>query len=215
MNNRNNSTVHRGKLVVVSGFSGAGKGTVMNELVRQYSQYALSVSATTRSPRPGETEGVSYFFKTVEDFKSMIEEDKLVEYARYVDNFYGTPKEFVDAQRNAGKDVLLEIEIQGALKIKSKFPDAVLIFITTPDASTLKERLIGRGTETEEVIAKRLLRASEEAHGVEAYDYIVVNDALEECVETVDRIIKSEHNRTYDKISIIEEIRRDLEINPL
>lgn len=206
---------NRGKLVVVSGFSGAGKGTVMNQLVQKYDQYALSVSATTRNPRAGEKDGIAYFFKTVEEFKDMIEKDQLVEYAKYVDNFYGTPKTFVEERRNQGKDVLLEIEIQGALKIKQKFQDAILIFITTPDAKTLRQRLVGRGTETHEVIEKRLERASEEAHGVEAYDYIVVNDILEECVETVDRIIKSEHNRTSDKISIIEEIRKDLEINPL
>ncbi len=211
MKSNPSNNLYRGKLVVVSGFSGAGKGTLMNELVKKYDQYALSVSVTTRSPREGEKEGVSYFFKSVDKFKNMIENDELVEYAKYVDNYYGTPKDFVDSKRDSGLDVLLEIEIQGALKIKSKYPDAILIFVTTPDAQTLRDRLIGRGTETEEVIEKRLKRASIEAHGVEAYDYIVVNDQLNECVEVVDRIIKSEHNRTSDKISIIEEIRRDLE----
>ena len=203
--------MRKGKLVVVSGFSGAGKGTVMNALVASKDNYALSVSATTRSPRTGEVEGVSYFFKTVEEFESMIARGEFVEYARYVNNYYGTPKDFVDKQREAGKDVLLEIEIQGALKIKEKFPDAVLIFITTKDADTLKNRLTGRGTETEDVIRQRLRRASEEAMGVEKYDYIVVNDILEDCVETVDRIIKSEHNRTDDNLSIIEDIRKELE----
>ena len=203
--------MRKGKLVVVSGFSGAGKGTVMNALVASKDNYALSVSATTRSPRTGEVEGVSYFFKTVEEFESMIARGEFVEYARYVNNYYGTPKDFVDKQREAGKDVLLEIEIQGALKIKEKFPDAVLIFITTKDADTLKNRLTGRGTETEDVIRQRLKRASEEAMGVEKYDYIVVNDILEDCVETVDRIIKSEHNRTDDNLSIIEDIRKELE----
>lgn len=200
----------KGKLVVVSGFSGAGKGTVMNALIASKDNYALSVSATTRNMRPGEVDGVSYFFKTVEQFENMIANDELVEYANYVGNYYGTPKAFVDEKRSEGKDVLLEIEIQGALKIKEKFPDAVLIFITTKDAATLRSRLEGRGTETQDVIEKRLKRASEEAQGVEAYDYIVVNDILEECVETVDRIIKNEHNRTSEKISIIEEIRKDL-----
>lgn len=129
----------------------------------------------------------------------MIKEDAFVEYACYVGNYYGTPKAFVEEKINEGKDVLLEIEIQGALKIKEKFPSAVLIFITTKDAKTLKDRLTGRGTETEDVIEKRLNRAAEEAKGVEAYDYIVVNDILGDCVETVDRIIKSEHNRTSEK----------------
>ena len=140
----------------------------------------------------------------------MIANDELIEYANYVGNYYGTPKAFVEQKMAEGKDVLLEIEIQGALKIKEKFKDAVLIFITTKDAATLKSRLEGRGTETAEVIEKRLKRATEEAQGVEAYDYIVVNDILEDCVETVDRIIKNEHNRTSEKISIIEEIRKDL-----
>ncbi|MGN0375110.1 MAG: guanylate kinase [Butyrivibrio sp.] len=202
--------MNRGKLVIVSGFSGAGKGTVMNELVSNNDNYALSVSATTRQPRPGETEGVSYFFKTHEEFEKMIDNDELLEYARYVDNYYGTPRKFVEDMRNAGKDVLLEIEIQGALLVKGKCPDAILIFITTKDAATLRERLTGRGTETEDVIEKRLKRAREEAKGVENYDYIVVNDNLKDCVETVDRIVRSEHNRTDDKISIIKEISRDL-----
>lgn len=202
--------MNKGKLVVVSGFSGAGKGTVMNELIATKDNYALSVSATTRNPRPGEVDGVAYFFKTVEEFETMIAKDELVEYANYVGNYYGTPKSFVFEKMAEGKDVLLEIEIQGALKIKEKFPDAVLIFITTKDAKTLRSRLEGRGTEAQDVIEKRLKRASEEAEGVEAYDYIVVNDILEECVETVDRIIKNEHNRTSEKISIIEDIRRDL-----
>lgn len=140
----------------------------------------------------------------------MIKEDAFVEYACYVGNYYGTPKAFVEEKISEGKDVLLEIEIQGALKIKEKFPSAVLIFITTKDAKTLKDRLTGRGTETEDVIEKRLNRAAEEAKGVEAYDYIVVNDILEDCVETVDRIIKSEHNRTSEKISVIEDIRKEL-----
>lgn len=150
------------------------------------------------------------FFKTREEFENMIKEDAFVEYACYVGNYYGTPKAFVEEKISEGKDVLLEIEIQGALKIKEKFPSAVLIFITTKDAKTLKDRLTGRGTETEDVIEKRLNRAAEEAKGVEAYDYIVVNDILEDCVETVDRIIKSEHNRTSEKISVIEDIRKEL-----
>jgi guanylate kinase len=199
----------KGKLIVISGFSGAGKGTVMKELVKS-DNYALSVSATTRDPRQGEVEGESYFFKTKEQFEEMIKADALVEYACYVGNYYGTPKAFVEEKMDEGKDVLLEIEIQGALKIKEKYPDAVLIFITTKDAKTLKERLTGRGTETEEVINQRLARAAEEAEGVEAYDYIVINDILEDCVKTVDRIIKSEHNRTSEKLSTIQDIRMNL-----
>ena len=203
---------NKGILLVLSGFSGSGKGTVMKEIMKKYSdRYALSISATTRSPRQGETDGVEYFFKTREEFEEMIAKDELIEYAQYVNHYYGTPRAYVEEQLEAGKNVILEIEIQGALKIKEKFPDAVLIFITTKDADTLKNRLTGRGTETEDIIRQRLRRASEEAMGVEKYDYIVVNDILEDCVETVDRIIKSEHNRTDDNLSIIEDIRKELE----
>ena len=200
----------RGKLIVVSGFSGAGKGTVMNELVAHKENYALSVSATTRNPRPGEQEGISYFFKTREEFERMITEGELLEYARYVDNYYGTPKAFVEKMRDEGKDVLLEIEIQGALKIKEKYPDTILIFITTKDAATLESRLKGRGTETEEVIRKRLSRAIDEANGVENYEYILVNEEVSECAEMVDRIVKSAHNRTDENLSIIREIQENL-----
>lgn len=200
----------RGKLIVVSGFSGAGKGTLMNALMEKYDNYALSVSATTRAPRPGEKEGVSYFYKTDEEFRQMIERDELIEYAGYVGHYYGTPRAFVEENLAAGKDVFLEIEIQGAMKVKSKYPDAVLMFVTPPSAEVLKERLVRRGTESPDVIAARLKRATEEAEGVEAYDYIVVNDILQDCVETVDRIVKSEHNRADERISLIKEIRSEL-----
>lgn len=200
----------RGKLIVVSGFSGAGKGTLMNALMEKYDNYALSVSATTRAPRPGETEGVSYFYKTDEEFRRMIENDELIEYAGYVGHFYGTPRVFVEKNLEEGKDVFLEIEIQGAMKVKRKYPDAVLMFVTPPSAAILRERLVKRGTESPDVIAARLKRATEEAEGVEAYDYIVINDNLQDCVETVDRIVKSEHNRADDRISLIEEIRSEL-----
>lgn len=201
---------NKGLLVVFSGFSGAGKGTIMKSLINRYDSYALSVSATTRNPREGETEGIEYFFKSVEEFEKMIDNDELVEYANYVGNYYGTPKAYVEEQRNLGKDVILEIEIQGALKIKKKFPDALLIFVTTKDAATLRERLTNRGTEDIDTINKRLKRAAQEAQGVEAYEYIVINDDLEECVETVDRIIKSAHNKACANFSIIESIRKDL-----
>lgn len=203
--------MERGKLIVVSGFSGAGKGTLMNALMERYDNYALSVSATTRKPRAGEIEGVSYFFKTDGEFREMIEREELIEYAGYVGHYYGTPKAFVEENLNAGKDVFLEIEIQGAMKIKQKYPDAVLMFITPPSAKELRARLTKRGTESPETINARLKRATEEAEGVEAYDYIVVNDNLQDCVETVDRIVKSEHNRAGGFISLIKEIRADLE----
>ena len=149
----------KGILIVVSGFSGAGKGTLMKELVRTYENYALSVSMTTRSPRPGEEEGKEYFFVSEEEFKEKLEQDGLIEYANYCGNYYGTPREYVERQLEKGKDVILEIEIQGALKIKEKFPTALLIFVMPPDAAELKKRLEGRGTESPEVIAQRICRA--------------------------------------------------------
>ena len=150
----------RGVLVVVSGFSGAGKGTVMKRLLEKYDNYALSISVTTRKPRPGEEDGREYFFRTKEEFEKFIEEDALIEYAQYVDNYYGTPRFYVEEQLAAGKDVILEIEIQGAMKVKEKNPEAVLVFVTPPTVEELKRRLTERGTETPEVIAERLARAS-------------------------------------------------------
>ncbi len=201
----------KGVLVVVSGFSGAGKGTVMKRLLSKHSNYGLSISATTRKPRDGETEGVEYFFKTVEEFESMIADDKLIEYANYVGNYYGTPKDYVESQLLLGKDVILEIELQGALKVKEKNPDTVLIFITPPSADELKKRLVNRGTEDMETINARLLRASEEAEYMPEYDYILENDDLEKCVDDLHGIIQSEHwksKRSNEKInSITEELK--------
>ena len=200
----------KGIIVVVSGFSGAGKGTLMKELVKQYPNYALSISATTREPREGEEEGREYFFKTVEEFEQMIDENQLVEHARYVGNYYGTPRAYVDQQLSEGKDVILEIEIQGALKIKEKYPDALLLFVMTPDAKTLKERLTNRGTESAEKVASRLNRATEEAEGVEQYEYIVVNDDLEACVELTNQLIQSAHYRADRNLAFIEKMREEL-----
>ena len=149
----------KGILIVVSGFSGSGKGTIMKEMMRQYDNYALSISATTRNPRPGEEDGREYFFKTVEEFEKMIAKDELIEYARYVDNYYGTPRAYVEEQLDAGKEVILEIEIQGALKVKEKFPETLLLFVTPPTAKELRNRLVGRGTETMDVIDFRMNRA--------------------------------------------------------
>ena len=150
---------HRGILIVVSGFSGAGKGTLMKELLKTYDNYALSVSMTTRKPRPGEEEGKSYFFVDKDTFEETIAKDGLIEYASYCGNYYGTPREYVEACLDNGRDVILEIEIQGALKVKEKFPEALLLFIMPPSAEELKRRLEGRGTESEEVICQRIARA--------------------------------------------------------
>lgn len=200
----------RGILIVVSGFSGAGKGTIMKELMKRYDNYALSISATTRAPREGEADGREYFFKSVQDFEKMIAKEELIEYARYVDNYYGTPRAYVEEQLSLGQDVILEIEIQGALKVKEKFPETVLLFVMPPSAKVLKERLVGRGTETEEVIRSRMARACEEAEGMDRYDYLVINDELETCVEEVHQIIRGEHKKSFRNRKLIENIRKEL-----
>lgn len=199
---------------MLSGFSGAGKGTLVKRLLELHGEeYALSISATTRQPRIGEEEGVAYFFKTNEEFEQMIQEDAFLEYAGYCDHYYGTPKAYVEEQLLMGKNVLLEIEIQGALNVKAKRPDTLLLFVTPPSADELKSRLVGRGTETEDVIKARLSRACEEAQGVEEYDYLLVNDDLDTCVEELHEIIKGEHRRlTRDQnIAKISEIRGELQ----
>ena len=202
---------NKGILTVVSGFSGAGKGTIMKELLKRHSDtYALSISATTRNPRPGETDGVEYFFRTREEFEQMIAEDALIEYAQYVGNYYGTPKAYVEEQLLAGKNVILEIEIQGALKVKEKFPDTLLLFVIPPSAEELKNRLVGRGTETMDVVMSRLNRANEEAEGIEQYDYLVINDVLEDAVEEVHQIIQNEHYRVSRNETSIEMMRNEL-----
>ena len=286
----------KGILIVVSGFSGSGKGTIMKELLKQYDNYALSISATTRNPRPGEEDGREYFFKTVEDFEKMIAKEELIEYAkyvenyygtprayveeqleagkdvileieiqgalkvkekfpdtlllfvtppsaeelkkrligrgtetmdviefrmnrakeelieyaRYVDNYYGTPRAYVEEQLDAGKDVILEIEIQGALKVKEKFPDTLLLFVTPPSAEELKNRLVGRGTETMDVIEFRMNRAKEEALEMDRYDYLIVNDDLQECVEEMHQIIQGEHRRSFRNAEFIEHMKEEL-----
>ena len=200
----------KGFLVIISRFSGAGKGTIVKKLIKDDQNYALSISMTTRKPRQGERDGIEYFFVDKEIFEQKIMQGNLLEYASYCENYYGTPKEYVESQLNAGKDVILEIEIQGALKIKELIPDCLLLFITPPTANELRKRLVGRGTETQEVIEKRLERAVEESEGIEAYDFIIVNDDLEECVKAVHAVIKNAHNTPTHKMKFLEKIRKEL-----
>lgn len=199
-----------GILVVISGFAGTGKGTVVKGLLEKYDNFALSVSMTTRNPRPGEENGKSYFFVDKETFEKTISEGGLIEYASYCDNYYGTPKAYVEEQLKAGKDVILEIEIQGALNIKKLFPSAVLLFIMPPSAKELKDRLVGRGTETPEVIDKRMRRAAEESEGIENYDYIVINDKVDQCVADTYSIIEAAHMMPVRNENFINKIRHEL-----
>ncbi len=200
----------KGIIIVVSGFSGAGKGTIMKALTAKYDQYALSVSATTRSPREGEVNGREYFFITNEEFEKLIEEDGLIEHAKYVNHYYGTPRKYVEDKLAQGIDVILEIEIQGALQIKKQYPDAVLLFVMPPSAQELEKRLRGRGTETDDVIRQRLNRAVEESVGIENYDYIIINDKLEDSVENVHKIINAAHLSPGRNLDFIETIREQL-----
>ncbi len=200
-----------GLLIVISGFSGAGKGTLVKALLRKYDNYALSISMTTRAPREGERDGVEYFFTTKERFEETIQRGGLIEYAPYCGNYYGTPRDYVEEQMALGKNVILEIEIQGALKIKKKFPESLLIFVTPPSAGELKRRLEGRGTESAEMIAKRLARAAEESEGIEAYDYIVVNDDLDTCVEELHRLADAALRAPVRSQKLIGEIREELQ----
>lgn len=201
----------RGILAVVSGFSGAGKGTVMKRLLEKYDDYALSISVTTRQPREGEKDGKDYFFRTREQFEKLIEEDALLEYARYVDNYYGTPRAYVEEQLSAGKNVILEIETQGAMKIKEKMPSAFLVFVTPPSMEELEGRLRSRCTEPEEVIQDRLKAAGRESMLMSEYDYILINDVVEECVDRLHGIFLSEHCRAQRNEEFICEIQKESE----
>ncbi len=200
----------KGILIVVSGFSGAGKGTLMKELIRTRKGFALSVSATTRAPREGEMHGREYFFTDRDRFIEMIENDELYEYAEYQGNFYGTPRSFVDERLSEGLDVILEIEVQGAEKIRKKFPEAVLIFVTPPSVSELVRRLTSRGSETEEKIRGRILRAAEEAEYISGYEYVLINDDLDVCVEDLLAVVRAEHTTRMRKTEELEAISEEL-----
>lgn len=201
----------KGILLIVSGYAGSGKGTLMKELTSQYDNYALSISATTRNPRPGEVDGREYFFKTKEEFEEMIEHDQLLEHACYVGNYYGTPREYVDRMLDEGKDVILEIEMQGAFLVKEKRPDALLIFVMPPTVEEIYNRLKKRGTEDEETIMKRMRRGSEEALGVCKYDYIMVNDIVEDCVQRLHNVVQSAKYQTSRNVEFLESVKEEFD----
>lgn len=197
----------RGLLIVFSGPSGIGKGTVRKEIFSTPNhKFEYSVSMTTRAQRPGEVDGVDYFFRTREEFEELIKQGQMLEYAEYVGNYYGTPLSYVNETLDKGIDVFLEIEVQGALQVKSKVPDGVFIFLTPPDLAELQDRLVGRGTDSKEVIAQRIEKAKEEIAMMREYDYAVVNDQVPLAAERVKRIIETEHFRVervigrYDKM---------------
>lgn len=199
----------KGALIIISGFSGVGKGTVVKRLVNDY-DYSLSVSATTREPREGEVDGKDYYFKTKDEFENLIDYNGFIEWAQYVENYYGTPRAFVEKEIKEGRNVILEIEVQGAMSVKEQYPDAVLIFLTAPSGESLKNRLMGRGTEDSKVISKRLKRACEETEDMIKYDYLVVNDDLDDCVKTVNSIIVSEGCKIGNNKNYIESISQEL-----
>lgn len=181
----------KGVLLIISGPSGSGKGTIVEQLVSELG-YCVSISATTRNPRPNEKDGIHYFFKTKEEFEKMIDNGELLEHAAFCGNYYGTPKKYVEEKLESGKNIILEIEVQGALQVKKKYNDAVLIFTMPPTLTELRRRLEFRGTETKEVIDARINRAEEELEFLPDYDYIVINDTVDEAVKDVDCIVKAE-----------------------
>ena len=203
----------KGLVVVLSGFSGAGKGTIMKHLLEAHpNDYNLSISATTRGMRAGEMDGREYFFKTREEFDAMIENNELLEYATFNGNSYGTPRAYVEELIEKKKDVILEIEIQGALQVKKMYPDALLLFTMPPSAKELENRLVGRGTETPAVIAERLAISCKEAGYMDKYDYLIVNDSLERAVDQVHNIIQAEHFKVERNSSAINEMKNELKI---
>lgn len=201
--------INKGSLIVISGFSGVGKGTVVKRLVADYG-YDLSVSATTRPPRDGEVHGREYFFMDRGEFENLIDYGGFIEWTQYVENYYGTPKKYVEESLGRGKNIILEIEVMGAMKIKEQYPEALLIFIAAPSIKSLRERLAGRGTETDAAIRKRLKKATEEAADMEQYDYVVINDDLEECIATVHAIIQSYACRKANNMDFIQSIKNEL-----
>ena len=193
----------RGKTFIISGPSGVGKSTVLKALLEQRPNVYFSVSATTRAPRPGELDGVHYHFMDVESFRKWIAMEQFLEYAEYVGNFYGTPKRYVDEAMEQGKDVILDIEVQGAIQVTSKRPETVRIFIAPPSWKELERRLTERGTDSQEKIQKRLLRAKVEFQTAHTYDYFVINDTVENAVRELDAIMTAEHCKPKERMEII------------
>ena len=203
----------KGKLLVISGFSGVGKGTVLDCLKSKYNNYKISVSATTRQPRNEEVHGVNYYYISKEEFEEMINNNQLLEHALYLDNYYGTPRKFVEEQLSNGINVILEIEIKGALQIKKIMPESYLIFILPPSAEELKSRLVGRNTESAEKIFERLAKAAEEAQYIDNYDYYVINEnnKTEQCADNINKIVTDTNPELVDD-KFVEKIKHDVKM---
>lgn len=196
----------KGVLLVFSGPSGCGKGTVLKEFFAQGGSAFLSVSATTRQPRPGEENGIHYFFMSKEEFEKKLEQDEILEHACYCGNFYGTPRGPVYERLERGENVILEIEVQGALQIRKKCPEAVLVFVLPPSLSELRRRLVERKTEGEEAVSRRLEQAAGEIRTAQQYDYVIVNDSVQDAVEELNTILKAEKLKARNRINLIEEV---------
>ena len=201
-----------GKLLVISGLSAAGKGTIAKELVSRYGNYVLSISATTREKRGEEVDGKDYFFVSADEFTKMIEKSELLEYANYVKNYYGTPKKYVEEMIKNGKNVILEIEMQGALQVKKIYKDAILIFFLPKDAKTQRERLISRKRETAEQIEERVRQSVKDAEYAKHYDYVIVNDDIEQAISDIQDIVNSKYdkNKNVQNLKILDKIVKDI-----
>lgn len=210
-------TQNNRRVACISGFAGVGKGTQVQRLLSEFPNYTISISMTTRAPRTNrvgdqmvpERDGVEYFFRTDEQFEKSIEQGELLEYAKYGGHYYGTPRAFVEKMRAEGRDVLLEIEVQGALQVKNALPETVLVFIMTPSAEELERRLVGRGSETYDQVTGRLERALEEIELIPEYDYVVINDDLQRCTLAIHDAIQNGHGNGADP-AFIEQFRKDL-----
>ena len=202
--------MNKGLLFVISGFSGAGKGTLMKLLTERYPEYALSVSATTRAPRDGERDGIEYFFKTEEEFKLMADNGELLEYEGYVGHYYGTPRKYVEEMMSLGKDVILEIDVRGGLNIKKQMPEAVLIFVTAPSVKELERRLRGRASESDEDIKARMSQIEREMKSIRHYDYLLVNDDIEKSIDKMNIIADAERQKIAKNASFIENLEKEI-----